>query len=65
MEYGHFAVTKKSSEEDENEPNEDGLNNLEYKHQLLEAMEMKDRKILSFKGKAPEASSKGMYKTHS
>ncbi|KAK3776828.1 hypothetical protein RRG08_024605 [Elysia crispata] len=56
IEYGHFAVTKKATEDEENDPGEEDINNQEYKHQLLEAMEMKDRKILNFKGKAPEAS---------
>ncbi|GFR79759.1 cell division cycle protein 20 homolog [Elysia marginata] len=55
MEHGHFAVTKKAVEDNENEPAEEDTNSQEYKHQLLEAMEMKDCKILNFKGKAPEA----------
>ncbi|GFO48897.1 cell division cycle protein 20 homolog [Plakobranchus ocellatus] len=60
MEYGHFAVTKKMDDEEENMPADENVNSQEYRHQLMEAMEMKDRKILNFKGKAPEASRPAM-----
>ncbi|XP_005109850.1 cell division cycle protein 20 homolog [Aplysia californica] len=53
MEYGHYAVMKRQEEDAQSSAGPDG-DNFEYKEQLKDAMDVRERKILNFKTKAPQ-----------
>lgn len=57
LEFGHYAMMKRVGEEG-NSANNECNSNVEYQEQLKDAMNVKECRILNFKTKAPEASSK-------
>ncbi|CAL1538847.1 unnamed protein product [Lymnaea stagnalis] len=64
IEFGHYAVMRRTDEDPEGAPSEAGNINTEYQEQLKEAMEVKDCKILNFRGKAPQTSKPNLNSLH-
>ena len=60
MEYGHYAVMKRSEEDDDQAGSESSQNNGAYQEVLKDALGAGDKKILNFKTKAPEPAGIGL-----